>query len=84
MKVYHLVSTAQALLAAVAIALLSGASVVAVSAYLNYEDLPIVIAGVDGKCLRVLNFKNGDGYQCQDVDIILRKYRRQLAPLEAK
>jgi hypothetical protein len=76
---YHLVSTGQALIAAAAIALLSGASVAAVSAYINYQDIPIVEQGPDSKCLRVINFKNGDGYQCQDVGIILRKFRIQQA-----
>lgn len=75
MKAYHLVSTGQALIAAAAIALLSGASVAAVSAYINYQDLPLIEQSPDGKCLRVLNFKNGDGFQCQDVGVILRKYR---------
>lgn len=41
---------------------------------LDYFDLPEVWMSVDGKCVKVVNFKNGDGYNCQDKDVVLRKY----------
>ena len=40
---------------------------------LNYLELPEIHVDGDGKCLRVINFKNGDAFVCQDVDITLRK-----------
>jgi len=39
----------------------------------DYNDLPEVWMS-QGSCIKVVNFKNGDGYICQDKDIILRKY----------
>lgn len=42
--------------------------------FFNYLDLPEVYMDIDGKCVKVVNFKNGDGYTCQDKDVILRKY----------
>jgi hypothetical protein len=40
-----------------------------------YIDLPEVWINSDGKCIKVVNFKNGDGFTCQDKDVVLRKYR---------
>jgi len=39
-----------------------------------YFDLPEVYKNLDNKCVKVVNFKNGDAYNCNDVDITLRKY----------
>jgi len=39
----------------------------------DYTDLPEVWMS-QGSCLKVVNFKNGDGYTCQDKDVVLRKY----------
>lgn len=39
-----------------------------------YLDLPEVFMSED-KCVKVVNFKNGDGYTCQDKDVVLRKYK---------
>ncbi len=41
----------------------------------KYLDLPVVTYA-DGKCASVTNFNNGDAYNCNDVDIVLRKYRK--------
>ena len=40
----------------------------------DYFELPEVWVNRDGTCVKVVNFKNGDGYACQDKDVILRKY----------
>jgi hypothetical protein len=41
----------------------------------EYLNLPEVYQGSDGKCVKVVNFKNGDAYSCLDVDQILKKYK---------
>jgi hypothetical protein len=47
--------------------------------FLNYLELPEVFQDLEGKCLRVINYKNGDGYVCQDKDVTLRKYKTVVA-----
>ena len=42
---------------------------------INYFEIPEVQLDADGKCLKVINFKNGDGFVCQDQNVTLRKYR---------
>lgn len=39
----------------------------------NYLDLPEVWMS-QGQCVKVVNFKNGDGYTCVDKDVVLRHY----------
>lgn len=71
---YHVVSNKQLFSATLSIAIFIAAAVVAVTAGLSYLDLPEVYKQ-DGKCIKVINYKNGDGYGCQDVDVTLRKYK---------
>jgi hypothetical protein len=42
---------------------------------LNYLELPEVQVDLTGKCLKVINYKNGDAFACQDRDVTLRRYR---------
>ena len=44
-----------------------------IKSFFDYLDLPEVWMS-QGSCVKVVNFKNGDGYTCQDKDVILRKY----------
>jgi len=41
--------------------------------FFDYSELPEVWMS-QGSCMKVVNFKNGDGYTCQDKDVVLRKY----------
>jgi len=43
--------------------------------FMNFLELPEVHVGPDDKCIKVINYKNGDAYNCQDRDVVLRKYR---------
>lgn len=73
-KTYHVISTSHVLSSALIIALASAAAVFCAIAFINYLDLPEVHVTPEGRCVRVVNFKNGDGFQCQDKDVVLRKY----------
>jgi len=42
---------------------------------INYLDLPEVYQSSDGKCVKVVNYHNGDAFICQDIDVTLRTYR---------
>lgn len=47
-------------------------------AYLKYETIkliPIVELSPGGECIKVVNFENGEAFNCQDVDVLLRRYR---------
>lgn len=56
-------------------AMFAGLLVFTSNQLINYLDLPDVhISVVDGKCVKVVNYKNGDAYNCQDVDVVLRRY----------
>ena len=72
---HYVVSGKQLLSTTVAIAVFLAICVWLASLLGAYLDLPEVWLA-DGKCNKVVNFKNGDGYTCQDVDVVLRKYRR--------
>lgn len=72
---YYVVSGKQLLTTNIMIAIFLAICVWAASVVGSYLELPQVIQGDDGKCVKVVNFKNGDGYTCQDVDVVLRKYR---------
>ena len=39
-----------------------------------YLEWPNVYKNAEGKCIKVINFKNGDAYNCNDLDVILRNY----------
>lgn len=71
----HVVTARQIAAAVFAITFLQVICAAAVMAYFNYRALPEVVYA-NGACSRVINFKNGDAYGCQDVDVILRSYRR--------
>lgn len=41
----------------------------------KYLEVPTVEVTADTKCVRVINHRNGDGYQCHDVNVVLRRYK---------
>lgn len=43
--------------------------------YMDFRMLPEVHVDKAGTCLKVDNFKNGDAYNCNDIDVVLRRYR---------
>lgn len=43
--------------------------------YLDTRLLPEVHVDGAGQCLHVVNFENGHAFNCQDVNVILRRYR---------
>lgn len=59
-----------------------GAIVIGILEVNAYLELPKVQLASDGKCVRVINFKNGDGYQCHDLGVVLRHYRLDTVPLK--
>lgn len=77
MKRYYVVNIWQALIVCVTSAICSAAAVIAASSFMYWAALPTVHLDPEGKCLRVTSSKNGEAFQCQDRDILLREYRIQ-------
>ena len=71
---YYMVSSKQVAGTAFVIAALTAISVVFIITLINFFDLPEVYLDAENKCVKVVNYKNGDAYTCQDKDIVLRKY----------
>lgn len=71
----YLVGGRQLLTSTLIIACLVSLCTVFVMMLLNYLDLPEVHVNGENKCVKVVNYKNGDGYGCPDRDVTLRKYK---------
>ena len=57
------------------IALLAAALVSINTTYSNLSLLPEVHLDGNGQCLKVVNFENGHAFNCNDVNVVLRRYR---------
>lgn len=44
--------------------------------YMTFILLPKVHVDVAGACVKVENFENGHAFNCNDVDVLLRRYRK--------
>ena len=53
-------------------------ALIGINNYMNqYRLLPEVHYGAaDEKCIKVVNFENGHAFTCNDVDVLLRRYRK--------
>ena len=73
----YTVTTKQLLLAAILMSILT-ASLIGINNYVNqYLLLPEVhVSKADEKCVKVVNFENGHAFTCNDVDVLLRRYRK--------
>lgn len=77
MSSMYTVTTSQLLLATVLSALISASAIVGYTQYKEHQgrmSLPEVQYSVNKVCVKVINFKNGDAYNCEDVDVLLREY----------
>lgn len=71
----YTVSMKQLIINSLLISLVSASLVILFMVAKEYFiDLPDVYKNLDGKCIKVINYQNGDAYNCNDVDIVLRKY----------
>lgn len=71
------VSGKQLFLFAVLVSIITS-SLIGINNYINqYRLLPEVhVSAIDDKCVKVVNFENGHAFTCNDVDVILRRYRK--------
>ena len=70
------VTTKQLILFSILVSIIT-TSLIGINNYFNqYRLLPEVQFSSDDKCVKVVNFENGHSFTCNDVDIILRRYRK--------
>ena len=75
---FNTVSNLQLVIASVLISILTAALVIVNTWYMNYLQLPVVHVDAQGECLMVENFVNGHAFNCHDVDVLLRQYRKSI------
>lgn len=46
--------------------------------YMTFILLPKVHVDAAGACVKVENFENGHAFNCNDVDVLLRRYRKSI------
>jgi len=76
---YHIVSSKQLTITTLLICVLTTSLIEINTQLKEYLSLPeVVIKSSDNSCIKIINYENGQAYNCNDVDIILRKYRKVL------
>jgi hypothetical protein len=70
------VTPIQLLFLSVLMSVLTAALVIVNSWYILWSQLPVVHIDKTNACVKVENFVNGQAYTCQDVDVLLRQYRK--------
>jgi hypothetical protein len=73
---YYSVTTKQILLMSAVMAIIISALVTINNSLRDYLLLPQVVQKDDGACVKVINFENGHAFNCNDVNVILRRYRK--------
>ena len=75
---YTTLSTIQLLLLALVMSVLTALLVSVNSWYILWSQLPVVHYDKTNACVKVENFENGHAFNCQDVDVLLRRYRKHI------
>lgn len=72
---YSLVTNFQLALATLMIGVTGGVVFCLFYLFLDYRLLPEVHLDAESACVKVINFENGHAFNCNDVNVILRRYR---------
>lgn len=75
---YSTLSTAQLLVLTFVMSILTALLVSINSWYMIWIKLPVVHMDKAGECVKVENFENGHAFNCADVNVLLRQYRKSL------
>ena len=70
---YYAITTKQLISTVTAICMTVAVCMWLMKSLTDYLDLPEVHVS-NGTCLKVVNYKNGDAFSCQDKGVTLRKY----------
>jgi hypothetical protein len=78
---FYTVSTKQLAAACVLISILAAALSGINTQVRDYLLLPeVYYSEKDNACLKVVNYENGHAFNCNDVNVLLRRYRKVLVP----
>jgi hypothetical protein len=69
------VTAGQMIVLAISMATISSVMTCTFLLYKDFRTLPMVHKDAAGTCLKVDNFENGHAFNCNDVDVILRRYQ---------
>lgn len=72
---YVVLSYTQLLLLAVFCSIITAVLLMINSWYKEFNLLPVVHRGTSGACVKVVNYQNGQAFNCEDVNVLLRQYR---------
>lgn len=70
-------SQIQLFIFAIVVGMISSGMVIAFTKFEQLKMLPVVTLTQGGQCVKVTNFENGHAFACQDVDVLLRQYRKE-------
>lgn len=73
---YTNITAWQLLFLALSISIISTVASGAFFFYMDYITLPIVYKDAADECVKVENLENGHAFNCNDVDVTLRRYRQ--------
>lgn len=73
---YTNITAWQLLFLALSISIISTVASGAFFFYMDYRTLPIVYKDAADECVKVENLENGHAFNCNDVDVTLRRYRQ--------
>lgn len=74
---YTTLTSIQLFILAIIVGLISGGMVLAAQEYQEIQLLPVVTFAPGGECVKVTNFENGHAFGCPDVNVLLRRYRKE-------
>ena len=75
MSRYTTLSNSQLAALAVLMSILTAVLVSINTWYMDFRTLPKVYRDAAGVCIKVENLENGHAFNCNDVDVTLRRYR---------
>lgn len=82
-RTFIVMSPTQVLLSSLLVGAIAGGINVLNSKYQEHNMLPVVeVDARTSQCLRVVNFENGHAFNCNDVDLVLRRYRTVISNSE--
>jgi len=72
---YTNLTAVQLFMLAILMSLLTAVLVSINTWYMDYRMLPMVYKDAAGTCLKVENLENGQAFNCNDVNVTLRRYK---------
>jgi len=73
---YTTLSTIQLLILTIVMSILTALLISVNTWYMSFSQLPRVHVDQASACVKVENFQNGHAFNCNDVDVLLRQYRK--------